>query len=322
MLRILYAGSPDVAALPLKHLIDSKEHTIVGVLTNPAAPVGRKKDLIPTPVAQVAFAAQEQNNLSFPVLTPQKLDADFRAIVADLQPDLLVCFAYGKIFGPKFMSLFPMGGINVHPSLLPLYRGAAPVPAAILNCEKESGISIQRVSPQMDAGNILLQEKFKINPTDTSESILSLVSEQTGSLLLTVLKQLEEKTIKEYEQDHSKATYCTTLSREDGIIDWSLSATQIVAKVHAYNPKPLAYTSINDIQLILHNAHVYTNENNQFDETANPGFVLGVDKKEGILIQSGNGIVAATHLQWQAKKAVNWKDFINGSRDIIGSVCK
>ena len=141
-MNILYAGSPDISAKVLEDLCElTKENpdfNIVGVLTNPPSAKGRHKELIPTEVAQSAI------KYNIPVLEPEKLDADLREKVAALNPDILVCFAYGKLFGPKFMALFPQGGINLHPSLLPKYRGCAPVPAAILNQEKETGITVQK----------------------------------------------------------------------------------------------------------------------------------------------------------------------------------
>ena len=128
MLKIVYCGSPEIAALPLKELFEDKTHQIVAVITNPPSMKGRKGDLVPTPVEMVAREFQNQRN-EVEILTPEKLDSSVREKISSLNPDILVCFAYGKIFGPKFLELFPMGAINLHPSLLPKYRGCAPVPA-------------------------------------------------------------------------------------------------------------------------------------------------------------------------------------------------
>ena len=205
MLRIVYCGSPEIAALPLKELFEDKTHQIVAVITNPPSMKGRKGDLVPTPVEMVARDFQNQGN-EVEILTPEKLDASVREKISALNPDILVCFAYGKIFGPKFLELFPRGAINLHPSLLPKYRGCAPVPASILNQDKITGITIQRLVQQMDAGDILLQKELPIEKDDNSETVLNKASSQGGKLFLEVLNQIENKTentrvFKEFEEE-------------------------------------------------------------------------------------------------------------------------
>ena len=236
MLRIVYCGSPEIASIPLKELFESETHEIVAVITNPPSMKGRKGDLIPTPVEMVARDFQSQGK-SVEILTPEKLDASVREKISSLNPDILVCFAYGKIFGPKFLELFPLGAINLHPSLLPKYRGCAPVPASILNQDKITGITIQRLVQQMDAGDILLQKELVIQEDDNSETILNKAASQGGKLFLEVLNQIETKTEKPVPQDESQATYCRMLEKEDGKIDWSKSAKEIDAKEFRKNKK-------------------------------------------------------------------------------------
>ncbi|MCR4791095.1 MAG: methionyl-tRNA formyltransferase [Treponemataceae bacterium] len=324
MLRIVYAGSPQIASLPLKGLLEDHSHKLVAVLTNPPSMKGRKGDLIPTPVESVAREFNESHPAEqIEILTPEHLDAQVREKIAELKPDILVCFAYGKIFGPKFMALFPQGGINLHPSLLPKYRGCAPVPASILNMDKESGITIQRVSQEMDAGNILLQTHFTIEKEDNSETILDKAADQGAELFLQVLNQIENKSVREIEQDSSKATYCGFLKKEDGKIDWSKSAAEIDAQIRAFYPWPGAFTFAMGNSLKVHRACVYEGDlsaiNMEVSEQA--GKVLGTDKKYGILVQTGNGILALQKIQWQTKKAMEWKDFLNGSRDFLSCTC-
>ena len=335
MLKIVYCGSPEIAALPLKELFEDKTHQIVAVLTNPPSMKGRKGDLVPTPVEMVARDFQNQGN-EVEILTPEKLDASVREKISALNPDILVCFAYGKIFGPKFLELFPRGAINLHPSLLPKYRGCAPVPASILNQDKLTGITIQRLVQQMDAGDILLQKELPIEKDDNSETVLNKASVQGGKLFLEVLNQIENKTENPVPQDESQATYCRMLEKEDGRIDWSKSAKEIDAKIRAFYPWPGAFTNVRENILKIHSCEIFNQE--KF-ETTNitvadgsvqklssisgkiPGAVLGVDKSCGILVQTGNGILVLKNLQWQAKKAMNWKDFMNGSKQFCHCIC-
>lgn len=313
-MRIVYAGSPEISSIPLKGLIESGKHEIVAVLTNPPSMKGRKGELVPTPVETVAREAGLEN-----IFTPEHLDAQAREQIASLNPDILVCFAYGKIFGPKFMALFPKGGINLHPSLLPLYRGCAPVPASILNMDSESGITIQTVAQEMDAGDILLQTRFDIEENDNSETVLNRVSQEGAELFLKVLSDIESGNAKCIKQDSSKATYCEMLKKEDGLIDWNDSAEKICAKVRAFYPWPGAFTYSNGTLLKIHQSCVYKSEiTGEFEN----GTVISSDKQSGILIKCGKGILSVQNLQMQGKKAMNWKDFLNGAKNFIGSVCK
>ena len=318
-MNILYAGSPDISAKVLEDLYllteNSSDFNIAGVLTNPPSAKGRHKELVPTEVAQIAIKYQ------LPVLEPEKLDADLREKVRALNPDILVCFAYGKLFGPKFMALFPQGGINLHPSLLPKYRGCAPVPAAILNQEEETGITVQKLALEMDSGDVLLQVKIPLDFTETSESLLNDAANRGGELFYKVLCDIRDGKANGVPQDSSQATYCEMLKKEDGLIDWAKSAKEISAKIRAYYPWPSSFTVYKDLQLKIHRATVFQGEysGEASSENSVPGTVLGLDKKSGILIQTGDGILAVENLQLQAKKAMDFKDFLNGNKDFIGS---
>lgn len=325
MLNIVYAGTPAPAAQPLAEILQSSHH-VLAVLTNPPSMQKRSRELIPTPVAREA----EKYNTQHPekpvcILTPVKL-SEVYDIVAELHPDILVCFAYGKIFSRTFLSLFPLGGINLHPSLLPLYRGCAPVPAAIRNGDAETGISIQRIAYEMDSGALLSQTHIPLNGTETAESLLNDVSLQGGALLLDALNSIENGKASETPQNSTRATYCSMLQKEDGAINWADSACSIDAQIRAFYPWPGAFTNVQlspqgqTIKLLLHAASVYSGTCTP-DRHFVPGTVLGTDPDAGILIQTGNGILAVTSLQWQTKKAMNWKDFMNGTQNFTGSCC-
>ncbi|OJF77379.1 MAG: methionyl-tRNA formyltransferase [Treponema sp. CETP13] len=319
MLKVIYAGSPEISATVLKYLASVSSIEIVGVLTNPPSAKGRHKKLTPTPTAQMA------TSLNLTVLEPEYLRASARELISALNPDILVCFSYGKIFGPKFMELFPKGGINLHPSLLPRWRGCAPVAAAILAQDTETGISVQRVAQEMDTGDILLQTRFPLLGTETAASLLEDTAQKGGPMLASVLEQIEAGTEKSFRQSSSGSTYSEMLKKEDGAIDWKKSASEISAKIRAFNPWPGAFTCINGKMLRMHYAQVFNGNICEVCENllqdATPGTVLCANKKNGILIQCGRGILSVTSLQWQSKKAMSWKEFLNGAHNFAGSCC-
>ncbi len=325
MLRILYAGTPDFAALPLPEL--AAEHTIAAVLTNPPALRGRNSGgLVPQP-APAALAAEKLNAAApegrrITILAPEKLTEEVRDSISALRPDIMVCFSYGKIFGPKFLSLFPLGAVNLHPSLLPRYRGASPVQTAILNGDRESGITVQRMAREMDAGDILLQVPFSFGETETSGEALQRVGACGGALFLDVLRQIETGTLNPLPQDSSAATYCSLLKKEDGVINWNHTAAHIDAQIRAFSPWPGTFTTVRrqgkpDALVHIHRASVYPDSAGQLPP---PGTVIGIDKKAGILVQTGKGVLALQVLQWKTKKSLPWKDFLNGSADFIQAV--
>ena len=314
-MRILFAASPSIAVPALEFLLnqDSKENNfeLAGLLTNPDSPKGRSSKHEPT---ECADAVQKNSSLSIPVLKPDNLDNAAREQVAALKPDLLVSFAYGKIFGPKFLSLFPLGGINIHPSLLPKYRGPSPIPAAIINRETVTGITIQRMAEKMDCGDILFQTTIPLDGRETTTSLSEIVSKKAAEILPLALKGIAEGTLEPKAQDESAASYCSLIVKENGIINWMQSAVEIDARIRAFNPWPLSWTMHGGLQVFILKAFALENA-----EKASPGQVLGKDKDKGILIQTGNGVLAAVELQYKNKKALNWKDFINGAKNFIGA---
>jgi methionyl-tRNA formyltransferase len=350
-MRLLFAGSPAIAVPALEAVyrlaVTSKGlFELAGLLTNPDSPRGRHGTSEPTETAAAlerlaggaaggvagatapagggggrpAQRGWSQGGGSpplVPILKPEKLDAAAREQAAALQPDLLVSFAYGRIFGPKFLALFPLGGINLHPSLLPKYRGPTPIPAAILNRDRETGLSIQRLALEMDSGDILAQQAVPLNGRETTASLSETMALTAAAMLPPVLAGLAAGTIRARAQNHAEATYCSLIDKADGLIDWSSSAAEIEAAIRAYNPWPQCWTFHNGRRLFILQAGV-------LDATlpASPspaGLVLGKDEKRGILIQTGNGVLAAAALQYQAKKALDWQSFLNGARNFLGA---
>ncbi len=312
-MRVLFAGTPACAAAALKTVACNAE--LCGILTNPPAPAGRSKRLQDSEVATAAQTLKEQGLIekTVPVLTPHKLDAAFRETVQSLHPDLLVCFAYGKIFGPKTMNLFPLGGINVHPSLLPRWRGASPVPAAIHAGDKTGGITIQTIAPKTDSGNILAKTEFPLDGTETAESLLAKCAELCCPLLSGVLKNFPEKLKNAEPQNEEAATYSSIIKKEDGLIDWSKPAEQIERKIRAFTPWPGCFSYKNTEKINIISASLYNNFTEEMTKNKKFGTILGTDQKAGILILTGSGVLAVSVLQKQTKNKLFWKDFLNGS---------
>ncbi len=297
-----------MAVPPLRAL--AGEHQVVGVLTNPDRPKGRGGGLQPSAVKEEALV------LGIPVLQPPTLrDAAFLTDVRGLEPELLVCFAYGKIFPQAFLDLFPLGGINLHPSKLPDLRGPSPLNSLILRGDREGALTVQRLALEMDSGDILLQESFPIAEDETALGLSQRVAQRGGGIFLKALKGLAEGSLTPRPQDPSQATYCSLIRKEDGVLDWSLPALRLSRIIRAYNPWPGGRSYWKGVPLTLWEAEPYKGEYS----LGRPGEVLGVDKGVGILVQTGEGILAVRRLQLQAKKSLDFQSFLNGSRDFCHS---
>jgi methionyl-tRNA formyltransferase len=324
-MRLLFAGSPEIAVPALEALTAPGMEDVcevVGVLTNADTPKGRRGTPEPTAVgtaaAALSAAMRERGKSAVTVLKPEKLDTEAREAVTALKPDLLVSFAYGRIFGPKFLGLFPLGGINIHPSLLPKYRGSTPIQAAILNRDAETGISIQRLALQMDAGDILAQERFPLTGRETAASLGGIAAHKSAALVTSLIRELAEGKTTGVPQNHAGAVYCHLLRKEDGRIDWNAGALEIDARIRAFTPWPLSLTRHGEADLYILEGR--PREGEAASPPADPpGTVLGVDKDRGILIQTGNGIFAAERLQYRTRKALDWRSFLNGVPGFTGS---
>ncbi|GMO58421.1 MAG: methionyl-tRNA formyltransferase [Treponemataceae bacterium] len=326
-MNVLYAGSPEISAKLLKnlHTLSARPESawkICAVLSNPPSLKGRHS--LPTPTAVAEYAA----SCGLPVLVPEKLDEAAREAVRSFDAALLVCFSFGKIFGPKFLQLFPLGGINVHPSLLPKYRGATPAPSAILAGERESGVSIQKLALKMDSGNILAQQKIALEKTDTgdiaetTQTFLEKSVEVATGLLTNILDdaaKLGMLPAGSAQQEHD-ATYCSIFPKEAALIDWSHSALDISRKVRAFSPNPAAFTELDGVRFLVHKALPLPDDQGSADSVALCGTILRIDQKCGILVKCGDGggTLALQIVQKQGKKMLDFKDFVNGNAQLIG----
>ena len=330
-MKIIYAGSPEAAKITLEFLFENQQEfgfEIAGVLSNPPTAKGRHKTPTPTPVAQYAL------DKGLPVFTPEHLDSAAREQIAPLGADLLVCFAYGHIFGPKFLALFPMGGINLHPSFLPKYRGCTPVQQAILEGDELLGISIQTLSLKMDAGDILKQDFVNIKEQDTTESLLNYSALAGAKMICSIIQESKQagSLIKGKPQSKDDISYTYTITKDMAKINWSESAQIICRKIRAYYPDPCSWClEQNDSTLKIAQAHEMSDSDAQLtlsiEEEAFKDFsygkVLPYNKNAGgILVKTGDGVLCITKLQRQGKAMMNYKDFMNGAKDFVGTVLK
>jgi methionyl-tRNA formyltransferase len=321
--KILFAGTPLIAVPSFEVLAGIHAEggfcEIAGVLTNPDKFQGRRKQLTPSDVGAAAVRLISGGVPAFPILKTEIPDENCFQFVISAGIELLVTFAYGAIFTPEFLGLFPMGGINVHPSLLPKYRGAAPIPAAILSRDSATGISIQRMAADVDSGNIVKQEVIPLSGMETCESLSAVVAQKSAALLVDTLRSISNGQTADTPQNHQAATYCGKLKREDGRIDWRRTALDIDASMRAFTPWPLSYTKHGGMELYILKAAPHGGDFNGGSQDTPPGTVLGIDKKAGIIIQTGDGLLAVSRLQYGTRKALDWQSFLSGARNFIGS---
>lgn len=314
-MRVLFAGTPEIA-VPTLVAITESVHSVVGVLSAPDKAVGRGRRTEFPPVKHAAVAH------GLTVLQPENLGEETRVRISDLSPEVLVAFAYGKIFGAKFLALFASGAINVHPSLLPRHRGPSPIPAVILAGDPVTGVTIQRMALEVDSGDILSQREIALDGTETTSVLSERLGQIGAQMVVNVLDAIAHGDDVGATQDHNAASYTSLVSKEDGMIDWSCSAEKIERSVRAYQPWPLAHTVFREQRLNLLRCSVVITENEAGADGAQvaPGSVVRVDKRQGVLVQTGNGLLAVQKLQLQSRKALEWKDFLNGVHDFVGSV--
>jgi len=326
-MRILFAGTPEIAVPSLEAA--AAHFDTAAVLTNPDRMKGRGRRVISPPVKT------EAERLGIPVLQFTSLKREAREAVAAVQPDLLVVFAYGHIFGPKFLSLFPFGGINVHPSLLPKYRGPSPIPAALLAGDELSGVSIQKLALEMDTGDILMQHPMKISSRDTAETVSTAASRLAAEMLVDVIFKIENGTAKSVPQDSSRASYCGKIAKDDGRIDWIRdTAVQADRKIRAYYPWPKAFTFYNGKRLMITDAVPVAAENLKIADHSlpgksgdtgargnpAPGTITGADREnDGLQIICRDGALAVRRMQLEGRKETDWKSFLNGHAQCIGT---
>ncbi|MBN2657814.1 MAG: methionyl-tRNA formyltransferase [Spirochaetales bacterium] len=307
-MRILFAGTPEIAVPSLIAL--SREFEVCAVLTNPDRETGRGRKIVSSPVCEAA------RELGLKVLQPEKLDEEFLDEVKKLKPDLLAVIAFGRIFRKNFLDLFPLGGINLHPSLLPRYRGPSPLSEAIRKGDALTGITVQRVALKMDSGDIILQPELKLDGRETTGSLTEKVAALGAPLMVEAVQILKRDPEAGTPQNDGDATFCRLITKEDGLINWSDSAESIERNIRAFSPWPGAFSWYGDKKINILEAEVFKGE----VPSGTAGTVLSYSKKDGILIAAGSGILAVRRLQLQSKKPMDYISFVNGNRDFVGSI--
>ena len=309
-MKILFMGTPEPAAKCLEALINSS-HKVVAVITQPDRPKGRGLNITASAVKELALKNQ------IPVYQPEKIkDKAAVDLVRKISPDLIVVAAYGKIL-PKDIIDFPKhGSINVHASLLPKYRGAAPIQRGILNGEKETGITIQKVFEALDTGDIILQEKVPLEPDDNAHSLTIKLFVIGSELLVEAVDLIEKGRAQFIKQDEKQATYAAVLKKEDGIIDWKKSSEEIFNMIRALGPWPGAFTYYKGKALKILAAEKIEMGNERCDG----GKIIDLIKQEGFIIGACNGQILVKKVQPESGKAMSAYQFALGHKIQAGDI--
>lgn len=301
-MRIVFMGTPDFAVPSLEALLKSDDQ-VVGVVTQPDRPKGRGQEVIPSPIKVVCLRE------GIPLLQPLKMkDPAFLDALRQWKPDIIMVTAFGRILPSAVLTLPPLGCINVHGSLLPKYRGAGPIQWAVIRGEQETGITTMLMDEGMDTGDMLLQEKVAILPEDTAGTLAPRLAEVGGRLLVETLRRLKAGTLTPQPQDHTVATMAPLLKKEDGLIDWTLTAREIANRVRGLSPWPGAYTYVNGERWTL--CLVSAGEESQ---GAVPGLVTKV-AKDRIDVATGGGTIHIREIQPSNSRRMTVAQYLAGHR--------
>ncbi len=308
MLRIIFLGTPDFAAIPLEALANDQRYTVVGVVTQPDRPAGRGRAPEPPPVKQAAL------RLGIPVLQAETL-RDPAAVeqLAALRPDVGVVAAYGEILRKSVLAIPPLGYLNIHPSLLPRHRGPTPVSGAILAGDAESGVTVMLLDAKMDAGPILAQQRVPLPPDARAGALTTQLFELGAAMLVESLAAYAAGQITPLPQDESQASYTRLLQKSDGAIDWGAPAAQIERMTRAYDPWPGASTVWRGQPLKIIAARAHTG----WQGDAQPGQLL--DQADGLWVATGAGALELLAVQPAGKRTLPAIDWRHGLRDLASA---
>jgi len=306
--RIVFFGTPSFAIPTLRCLLEGPDE-VVGVVTQPDREKGRGRKMIISPIKELAL----QHGLT--LLQPEKVKEEaFQEAVRGLQPDLFVVVAYGQILPKSVLNIPKYGAVNVHASLLPRYRGAAPIAWAILKGEKVTGVTTMVMDEGMDTGDILLQTEVPIGDEETCENLHDRLASLGAQLLLKTLEKMEAGNIRPIPQDHSKATYAPPLKKEDGHIDWRKGAAEIDRHVRAFHPWPGAFTTWGDRLLKIHRG-----ERRERTPAGKPGEVVWVGS-DFIEVEAGKDSYLIKEVQLEGRKKMTIREFLSGHSISVGTV--
>lgn len=318
-MRVVFMGTPDFAVPTLQHLVNS-EFSVVGVVCQPDRPSGRGKKIQFGPVKTFALA---QN---LPVVQPEKMkDPSFPETLRSWNPDVIVVAAYGRILPQAILALPPKGCLNVHGSLLPKYRGAAPIQWAVIKGEPETGVTIMVMDAGMDTGAILEQTVMPISAEDTAGDVAARMAELGGRVLVSTLQKWAEGTVVPQPQNESEATLAPILKKDDGLLDWSQSVTTLANRVRGLSPWPGAFTFVNGERWGIWKVQIEEHDGNvallSKDNSCVPGTIMGVTKN-AILVQTGHGLLRLIEIQPANKKRMAVADYVVGHHIEVGIRCE
>jgi len=307
-LRIVFSGTPAFAVPSLQHLIEEQDIEVLGVVTQPDRPRGRGQEMHGSPVKEAAVAA------GIPVYQPEKIKSDeaydyFRR----LAPDAVVIVAYGQIISQRLIDIPRLGWINLHASLLPKYRGAAPINWAIVNGEASTGVTTMRIDAGLDTGPLLLKYETKIGRNETAPELTTRLAEAGAPLIVGTLWKLDRGEISPTPQESSQATFAPILKKDDGRIDWLLSADNLYNRIRGLQPWPGAFTTFRG-----KNCQIWGKPLQPISAGKAPGMILPT-QEDGLLVICGSGtVLRVEHLQLEGRNRVTDGGFMNGARIVPG----
>lgn len=311
-MRVVFMGTPDFSVGTLRELVKAG-HEVVGVVSQPDKPKGRGKSLMPTPVKEAAL------ELGLPVYQPKKVrEPEFIEILRKLEPEVIVVVAFGQIIPKEILDLPPYGCINVHASLLPKYRGAAPIQWAVIDGEPQSGVTIMKMDAGLDTGDMITKVVVPIAEEETGGSLFDKLSAAGARLLVDTLPSLTNGTaVYEKQPEESPTPYAAMIQKQMGNIDWNRPAVEIERLVRGLNPWPSAYTKLKGKTLKIWKAQVI--EESENDAALAPGTVIQADT-HGLYVKTGQDILNITELQLEGKKRMDTPAFLRGYTVETGSV--
>jgi methionyl-tRNA formyltransferase len=310
MMRLLFCGTPQFAVPTLKHLLAQPDLQILAVITQPDRPSGRGQEVSFSPVKEVALAAK------LPVHQPEKIRApEVQSLLQSYSPEFIVIIAYGQIVPARLLLIPKHGWINLHASLLPKYRGAAPINWAIVNGETRTGLTTMRIDAGMDTGDTLLEHALEIGPKETALDLASRLSEAGAPLMAETLRGLAAGKIVPRPQDHSQATFAPILKREDGRIDWNRTSTEIFNRMRGFAPWPGAYTTFRGQTCHLWGEPVSNELISASGGIRNvpPGTLLS-EKESLQVVCGGTTVLRVLAVKLEGRKQVSASEFANGAR--------
>jgi len=302
-MRILFCGTPQFAVPTLKHLFAQPDFEILAVITQPDRARGRGRQVSFSPIKKVALAAK------LPVHQPEKIRApEVQELLQSYSPDFIVIIAYGQIIPARLLPIPKYGWINLHASLLPKYRGAAPINWAIVNGETRTGLTTMRIDAGMDTGDILLQRELEIGPIETAPELAARLSEAGAPLVADTLRGLAAGKITPRPQDHSQATLAPMLKRDDGRIDWNRTAVEIYNRMRGFTPWPGSHSVFRG-----HSCHLWGEPVSNKKGDAPPGTLL-LEDNDLLVVCGGTTVLRLSAVQLEGRKQVAASEFANGAR--------